>query len=97
MDVEALYPSIDQKEGPRIVSEEIMKSKIRFKNVNFHLAAVYLGVTMDRQRQEREGIAHLIPSKRAKTKRGRRLTIHTRELGGPKIKKIRKIIQSEEI
>ena len=30
LDVEALYPSIDQKEGPRIVAEEILKSKVKF-------------------------------------------------------------------
>ena len=31
LDVEALYPSIDQKEGPRIVAEEVAKPKIDFK------------------------------------------------------------------
>ena len=80
MDVEALYPSIDQKEGPRIVAEEVRKSKVNFSNVNFHLAAVYLGVVMDKPRQIREGIAHLIPPRKAKSKKGRKLIIHTSEL-----------------
>ena len=31
LDVEALYPSIDQKEGPRLVSEEVRKSKLKFE------------------------------------------------------------------
>ena len=53
LDVEALYPSIDQKEGPRIVSEEVLKSKVKFQNINYHLAAVYLGTTMDKGRQIR--------------------------------------------
>ena len=87
LDVEALYPSIDQKEGPRIVAEEILKSKVKFHNINYHLAAVYLAVTLDRTRQVKEGIAHLLPSRKAKTKIGRKLTIHTRELGGPKGRK----------
>ena len=87
LDVEALYPSIDQKEGPRIVAQEILKSKVKFENINYHLAAVYLAVTLDKARQEKEGIAHLLPSRKAKTKKGRRPTIHTRELGGPKGRK----------
>ena len=83
LDVEALYPSIDQKEGPRIVSQEVLKSKIDIKNVNYHLAIVYLETTMDRVRQIEEGIAHLIPPKKTRTRRGRKLTVHTKELGGP--------------
>ena len=31
LDVEALYPSIDQQEGPKIVAQEIVKSKLRFE------------------------------------------------------------------
>ena len=50
LDVEALYPSIDQKEGPRIVAQEILKSKVKFENINYHLAVVYLGLVMDRNR-----------------------------------------------
>ena len=46
LDVEALYPSIDQKGGPRLVSEEVLKSNLNFENINYHLAAVYLGSTM---------------------------------------------------
>ena len=41
--VGSLYPSIDQKEGPRLVEKEIMESKLQFKNINYHLATVYLG------------------------------------------------------
>ena len=40
-----------QKEGPRIAAEEVFKSKVQYKNINYHLAAVYLAVTMDRKRQ----------------------------------------------
>ena len=88
LDVEALYPSIDQKEGPRIVSQEVLKSKIDIKNVNYHLAIMYLATTMDKVRQVKEGITHLIPPTRARTRRGRKLTVHTRELGGPRGRKV---------
>ena len=70
------------------MAEEVRKSKVRFTNVNYHLASVYLGVTMDKARQVREGIAHLIPPTKAKTKKGRRLTVHTKELGGPRGRKV---------
>ena len=79
LDVEALYPSINQKEGPRIVSEEVLKSKVEFQNINYHLAVVYLGATLSKERQVKEGIAHLIPSRKARTRRGRKITIHTKE------------------
>ena len=88
LDVEALYPSIDQKEGPWIVANEVQKSKIQFENVNYHLSAVYLGTTMERERQVREGVAHLIPPTKAKSKRGRKVTIHMKKLGGPKRRKL---------
>ena len=88
LNVEALYPSIDQKEGPRMVAEEVRKSKINFKNIDFHLATVYLGVTMDRQRQIREAVAHLLPSRKARSKRGRKVTVHMKELGGPVSRKV---------
>ena len=84
LDVEALYPSIDQKEGPRIVAMEVLKSKIDISNINYHLAVVYLGTTMSRARQVREGVAHLIPPRKARTRRGRREKRKEREkrIGG---------------
>ena len=38
---------------------------------------------MDRTRQIKEGVANLIPPRKARSRRGRKLTVHTRELGGP--------------
>ena len=54
--MEALYPSIDQKEGPRIVAEEIRKSYIMFDNIDFHMAEVYLGTIRNEDRLIKEGI-----------------------------------------
>ena len=76
MDLEALYSSIDQKEGLRIVSNEVLKSKIEYDNDNYHLAAVYLGTVMDKTRQVREGVTNLIPPRKAKSRRDRRVTVH---------------------
>ena len=61
LDVEALYPSIDQKEGPKLVSEEVRKSRLKFEGINYRLTAVYLTSTMTPERQEKEGIRKLIP------------------------------------
>ena len=47
-----------------------------------------MGVTMDKARQVREGVAHLIPPTKARTRKGRKLTVHTKELGGPRGRKI---------
>ena len=49
MDVEALYPSIHQREGAKIVTEEIIKSDIKYEGVDTRKAAVYLAATMDRK------------------------------------------------
>ena len=38
--VEALYPSIDQVEGPRILVEEIRNSNLKFESVDTHLLGV---------------------------------------------------------
>ena len=51
LDVEALYPSIDQKEGPRIVADEILKSPLKFESVDTHILGVYLATVMDKERQ----------------------------------------------
>ena len=72
LNVEALYPPIDQTEHPRIVANEVLKSEVQFENINFHLTAVYLGTIMDRTRQIKEGVARLILSRKARSKRGRR-------------------------
>ena len=73
LDVEALYPSIDQREGPRLVSEEIRKSKLKFENIDYQLAAVYLGSTLTPERLAREGVSNLIPRRKARSNKSRNL------------------------
>ena len=76
LDVEALYPSIDQVQGPKIVVDKVRKSKLRFYNVDGHLLGVYLGTVVPKEQLKKEGILHLIPRRKAKGKGGRRPTIH---------------------
>ena len=87
LDIEELYPSIDQKEGPKLVSEEVRKSNLKFENVDYHLAAVYLGSMLSADRQLKEGVRHLIPKRKTKTNRGRKPKVHRKKLGGPRPRK----------
>ena len=66
MDVEVLYPSIDQKEGARIVGEELMESPLEFQDADMRKAAVYLAVVLDKGRQQDEKVQHLLPSRKAR-------------------------------
>ena len=42
MDVVTLYPSLDQKTIPRIVSKEVENSLVRCEEANLHIAGVFL-------------------------------------------------------
>ena len=82
MDVEALYPSIHQKEGAKIVTEEIIRSDIKYQGVDVRKAAIHIAAMMEEGRQGAEGIRHLLPVKKAQGKSGRRPTVRSKELGG---------------
>ena len=71
------------------MSEEVRKSSLTFENIDYHLAAVYLGSTMTADRQMREGIRHLVPERKVRTKKGRKPTVHSKELSGPRERKVR--------
>ena len=80
LDVEALYPSIDQVQGPEIVAQEIIKSSLTFENVDEHLLGVYLAVTFGKERSVREGVWELLPKRKAEGTRGRKPTVHSQEI-----------------
>ena len=40
----ALYPSIDQDQGPKIVANEIRNLDLNYDNVDMHLLGVYHNV-----------------------------------------------------
>ena len=65
------------------MAEEIVKSEVEFEGVDVRKAAVYLAATMDRERQRKEGLVHLLPVRKAQGRSGRRPTVRSRELGGP--------------
>ena len=75
LNVEALYPSIDQVEEPRIVAEVIRESRLKYQGVGMHLVGVYLGLVWNKVRLIKEGIWRLLP--RRKVTRGRNTMVHT--------------------
>ena len=95
MDVEALFPSIDQEVSARIVAEELVKHGVEYEGVDVRLATHYLGICMTRERQIREGVSHLIPARKTRSRRGRKLTIYNKTLSGP-MKRVKKGKEGEE-
>ena len=68
MDVEALYPSIDQMMGPQMVAQEILETDVEFEGINYDLAARFLMATMDQERLAKEGLLRLMPRSKAGNK-----------------------------
>ena len=50
----ALYPSIDQDVGPKIVAEEVEKLELDYINVDMPLLGVYLDISMTKEELKRE-------------------------------------------
>ena len=68
IDVEALFPSIDQKVSARMVAKELVRNGVKYQGADINLAAQYLDSCMSRERLRQEGIAHLIPKRKAERK-----------------------------
>ena len=83
MDVEALFPSIDQETSARLVAEELIKQKVEYPEADVKLGTHYLLATLSKERLKREKVWHLMPRRKSEGKRGRRPTVHTKLLSGP--------------
>ena len=81
MDVEALYPSINQVAAAKIVKAEYMNSDIEVKDVDWKIVALYLAVTVPEEELLREGIFHLTARKRRN--KGRKTTVRNPKISGP--------------
>ena len=82
MDVEALYPGIDQKAAVEIVKEEYMTSNVEVEEVDWRMVVLYLAVTVEKTELIKEGIYHLT-ARRSTNIRGRRPTVRTPKVSGP--------------
>ena len=79
LEVHALYPSLDQVEASKIVSEFIMRSKVKLSGVNWREAQVFLSSNMTEDKIKAEGLECMLP--RRLWKYGPRPGNTTTELG----------------
>ena len=49
MDMEALYPSIDQNEGAKIVARHVMQSNIQYEGLYIRKTALYLATVLNKK------------------------------------------------
>ena len=82
INVEALFPSINQKVSARMVARELVRNGVRYQGADVELATHYLDSCMSKERLKQEGIAHLISKRKTEGKRGRRPTVYTKLLSG---------------
>ena len=56
LDVQALYPSLDQKETAKIVGELVMESRADISGVDYRSVPVFVASNMDQEEIKREGL-----------------------------------------
>ena len=65
LDVEALYPSTDVHQASKIVKDRIMKSPLKFKNIDYRWALIYVALTQTPEEQSKSDILELLPTRRS--------------------------------
>ena len=73
MDVKALYPSMEWNEIIISVRQMIEESNECIKDVDWHEIGKYLSISLSKEEIEREGLKHVIPSRRETT--GRKVSV----------------------
>ena len=68
-DVQSLYPKLQVKECAVIIARLLREGRLELEGVNWDQAALYLALTMSRQRVEELGLGEVVP--RRKGTRGR--------------------------
>ena len=61
-DVESLFPSLTDIESDRIAIHSILKSKLRFENVDYLKALKYLMIVGGKELLEEAGLGRLLPT-----------------------------------
>jgi hypothetical protein len=65
-DVEALYPSITDLEVAQICYDAVMNSKIKFNNVNYRKARMYIALNLSKTEQRLSNLRRVLPWRTAK-------------------------------
>ena len=56
LDVEALYPSTDVHQASKIVKDRILKSPLKFENIDYRWALIYVALTQTPEEQSKSDI-----------------------------------------
>ena len=83
MDVKSLYPSLDAKSCAAIIVRLVKESSLVVEGVNWDQAALYLAVTLSRDKVNELGLQEVVPAWRRAGGRGRAPGITTKEIRGP--------------
>ena len=89
IDVEALYPIIDQKKAARMVKEEYIALDVEVTELDLRMVALCMALTVKKEELIREEIYHLT-ARRKKNVRGRKPTVRSPKFSGPLKKKERR-------
>ena len=65
-DVEALYPSLTDLEVAQICYDAVMNSKIKFNNVNYRKARMYIALNLSKTEQRLSNLRRVLPWRTAK-------------------------------
>ena len=65
-DVEALYPSLTDLEVAQICYDAVMNSKIKFNNVNYRRACMYIALNLSKTEQRMSNLRRVLPRRTAK-------------------------------
>ena len=65
-DVEALYPSLEAAQVAELVYKAIMKSQVKFENVDYREAVRYIAMNWDEQTCRTSLLARVLPRRRSK-------------------------------
>ena len=65
-DVEALYPSLTDIEVAEICYEAVMASKVKFENINYQRAGMYVAMNMFKTDQRLSPLWRILPRRNSK-------------------------------
>ena len=61
LDVQALYPSLDQEESAKIVEKAVFESNAKISGVNYRAAQVYVASSMSYEEAKSRNLLKLLP------------------------------------
>ena len=82
-DVKSLYPSLQSKQCAATIARMVKESTLVVEGVNWDQAALYLALTLDREKVEELELQEVVPTWKKAGGRGRHPGINTKEVRAP--------------